>query len=737
MSTSMRWLHLSDIEGRHETLRTAIPHITRVVEDEPLDLIVVTGELVNADMQGVETFRLVRDALAELRDRVNGDKAKPKFLVVPGEEDRVREQAKVAARAFERFFEDAALRDSFPTEKDMLKLAEDGYLPFWQMFSDLMPDVFPGRMPGDCSFTLSNGMRVGVVGLNSEFLAPAKRRGKKLRTVEPWQIEAVVRGKPEDFCAQHDAILVAFHAPLRVLDAHSSSALAKLVGERGIVLTGPSGDKAGFVDRDQIRSFPGRQLKDGFCFGEMRVVNGKVTRKIGTSDLQPSEPKPSSFEHSDAHEAPDSNRGPRTRLRRVLLRNFRGIETLDVQLSGDERSPLGGAWTCIAGINGVGKSTILQAIALAGMDALDIGQIWEEKRKRFCHWSGTHEPNWPIMGVESDLLGTGTGDALVLKSARSARFDEHTHAAETTIHLEWETQGEKRKRTVTIQRDGRVETHGHGLETLPLIVGYGATRNLSEDFPPTQEPLRREASPRLRRTLTLYYQLMQVAHAEVLLARNPDPRLRSIVSQIASKAFDKEFSIEMRGDELIFGGNAGLDALDLPDGFRSMLAWVADLAATWCEDETHSDDISAIEAIVLLDEIDLHLHPSLQRDLVPRLRRALPRVQWVVTTHAPLVLGSFHETELVPLDASVPGGIRHVDRPILGFSVDQIMQWLMGVSPVGGEVDRQIRRDANVPLDEGKLAEILEVSPDVSLEQAKANIAQDKELLARLRRGDL
>lgn len=728
----MRWLHLSDIEGRHETLRSATPHIAHAVQGEPLDLIVVTGELVKADVYSLATLRAVRDVLVELRDKVNGTNAKPKMLVVPGEEDRAPEQASVAARAFERYFEDAALRDSFSKDKDLLKLAEEGYRPFWQEFSELMTDVFPGRMPGDCSFTLSNGMRVGVVGLNSEFLAPATRRRKKLRTVEPWQIEAAVKGKPEDYCAAHDAILVAFHAPLQALDARSSTALGKLVGERGIVLTGPSGEKLGFVDRDLIRSFPGRPLLQGCCFGELRVVDGKVTRKIATADFRLSDPEPAKlqitikFDHSDAHEAPDSNKSPGTRLRRLELRNFRGIETLDVPLSGDQPSPLGGVWTCIAGINGVGKSTLLQAVALAGMDPLDIGQIWEEKRKRFRHWSARRQPNRPQLVVERDLLGTGTGDALTV-----------IHPAETTIHLEWETHGEHYERTVTILENGQVETRGAGLETLPMIVGYGATRNLSEDFPPTQEALRREASPRLRRTLTLYYPLMQVAHAEVLLARNLEPKIRSIVSQIASKAFDKEFSIEMRADKLIFGGNEGIDALDLPDGFRSMLAWITDLAATWCEDDSHSDDISAIEAIVLLDEIDLHLHPSLQRDLVPRLRRALPRVQWIVTTHAPLVLGSFHETELVPLDSSVPGGIRHVDRPILGFSVDQIMRWLMGVSPVGGEVDRQIRRDAHAPLDEDQLAEILEVSPDVSLEQAKANIAEDEELLARLRRGDL
>lgn len=72
-------------------------------------------------------------------------------------------------------------------------------------------------------------------------------------------------------------------------------------------------------------------------------------------------------------------------------------------------------------------------------------------------------------------------------------------------------------------------------------------------------------------------------------------------------------------------------------GYQTLIAWMTDLIYRLYETGRGSDDPLSQPAVVLVDEIDLHLHPLLQRDLLPYLSEHLPNVQFIVTTHSPLV----------------------------------------------------------------------------------------------------
>jgi hypothetical protein len=87
----------------------------------------------------------------------------------------------------------------------------------------------------------------------------------------------------------------------------------------------------------------------------------------------------------------------------------------------------------------------------------------------------------------------------------------------------------------------------------------------------------------------------------------------------------------------------------LSQGYQSMVAWISDLLGHGFLEfgaETHP---SSLRGIVLLDEIDLHLHPTWQRRIVPILKRVFPELQFIVTTHSPLVLTGFEGDEIVEL----------------------------------------------------------------------------------------
>lgn len=78
----------------------------------------------------------------------------------------------------------------------------------------------------------------------------------------------------------------------------------------------------------------------------------------------------------------------------------------------------------------------------------------------------------------------------------------------------------------------------------------------------------------------------------------------------------------------------------LSSGEKSLLGLVADLTRRLYLANTEGDLLHG-EGIVLIDEIDLHLHPKWQREVLTKLREIFPNVQFVVTTHSPLVLSSF------------------------------------------------------------------------------------------------
>lgn len=127
----------------------------------------------------------------------------------------------------------------------------------------------------------------------------------------------------------------------------------------------------------------------------------------------------------------------------------------------------------------------------------------------------------------------------------------------------------------------------------------------------------------------------------------------------------------------------------LPDGLKSIISWVADLslrleAIPW---ENKQEDVFSQSLILLLDEIDIHLHPKWQRRILPAVQKLLPNSQIFVSTHSPFVVGSVEDAWVYPLPE--PG---KPDSPLLvegipsaaGKSYRLILEEVFGVE---GEFD--------------------------------------------------
>ena len=142
-----------------------------------------------------------------------------------------------------------------------------------------------------------------------------------------------------------------------------------------------------------------------------------------------------------------------------------------------------------------------------------------------------------------------------------------------------------------------------------------------------------------------------------------------------------EVEIEPRLQPRLKLAGQSLNFSQLPDGVRSTVAWVADFMMR--EDLMQWDPSlrGRRPGILLLDEVDAHLHPYWQRRLLPAMREALPDVQIVATSHSPFVISSCPNSRVHVLELESDGTARArrpVDSPI-GESVTTTLKEIFGV----------------------------------------------------------
>ncbi len=131
-------------------------------------------------------------------------------------------------------------------------------------------------------------------------------------------------------------------------------------------------------------------------------------------------------------------------------------------------------------------------------------------------------------------------------------------------------------------------------------------------------------------------------------------------------------------------------------GYKTMVAWMVDLAARLFERYPDSDNPLAEPAIVLIDEIDLHLHPKWQRNIFEYLSNLFPATQFIVSAHSPLVVQS------APKDANIVLLRREGDHVVVDQNIESVNEWrldqiltsdLFGLeSSRGPEVEKQLKR---------------------------------------------
>jgi predicted ATP-binding protein involved in virulence len=415
------------------------------------------------------------------------------------------------------------------------------------------------------------------------------------------------------------------------------------------------------------------------------------------------------------------------RIDKIAVTNFKGFEELRLEFpEANEASGVSGSFHLLIGPNASGKTSALDALAVAagawllGVPDTESRTIRsEDVRLKVIDYRDTQrvEPQLPTVVVAQ---GTVLGQSLEWR--RTRKWDQTDRMGAKTIQLLAE-------KAVTAKRRGDPEV-------LPLVVYYGTGRSWQEPRTPFlrrigQEPQIAEgfrlrgisikgkpigggeeaASPTdtdigtepedqgleqkfasalagYRRGIDPYcnpQDLLSWLKLEQQLA--VQERAESHQFQVVKQAINGSIpgclgvhyhlrlglllEIERQG-RLPFGA--------LSHGQRNMIAMIGDLAWRAAQLNPHlgAEVLDITPGVVLIDELELHLHPSWQREIVKTLRGLFPSVQFIATTHSPQVIGHLPSRSVQVLARESEGKIRAVAVPqSLGMDSNWILEQIM------------------------------------------------------------
>lgn len=169
-------------------------------------------------------------------------------------------------------------------------------------------------------------------------------------------------------------------------------------------------------------------------------------------------------------------------------------------------------------------------------------------------------------------------------------------------------------------------------------------------------------------------------------------RIQRAVTEIIG--LDFEFYSEV--DELNVRAKLNGSVIDfglMPEGVKSIVSWIADLLMRM--DRVSWDKqlpIHEREFLLLLDEIDVHLHPAWQRKLLPVVQKLFPKAQIIASTHSPFVVASLADGAVIELkiDAKGRASARPPKRAPLELSYTSTMRELFGIE---SDFDLETERD--------------------------------------------
>lgn len=148
--------------------------------------------------------------------------------------------------------------------------------------------------------------------------------------------------------------------------------------------------------------------------------------------------------------------------------------------------------------------------------------------------------------------------------------------------------------------------------------------------------------------------------------------------------------IELSPSRMLLTNDEGMDLQieQLSGGYKAVLSVVADIAKRLSIANPHSLNPLEEEAVILIDELDLHLHPKWQKTIVEDLKRTFPNCQFIISTHSPFIIQALSASELYDMSVMQYAGEQGNYN---GWSIDVIQEQKMGVEKKTSLYNERIR----------------------------------------------
>lgn len=399
------------------------------------------------------------------------------------------------------------------------------------------------------------------------------------------------------------------------------------------------------------------------------------------------------------------------KINTLEAQNFKIFETISLDLQGKS--------TLIFGVNGTGKSTILSMVNY-------LFRVWVNRLN-------------PAQGrayesFTEDMIRIGASKCSI---SMQVTLDDDTFELKRYYQKNHSGYNKKQqtydKKLYDVFHSGFVERFLDGADSadMPIFVNYGTNRSVLDiplrirnkhEFSVISAMERAIENELDFRTFFEWFRNQEDLENEIKL--ETDPNYEDILLKCVRKAVEAMLGnvtdLKVKRNPLcmkVKKGNKEIRVDHLSDGEKCTLALFGDLARRIAIANPHKHNPLEGTGVVLIDEIELHMHPSWQRRVLKVLADTFPNIQFIVTTHSPQVLGEADERyKIVFLDSTAEGCRVEMIKRMDGFDSNYILEEYMGTTSKNENIKNLIHM-INLKIKEKELAEaeaLLEILRNIS-----------------------